>query len=120
MLPVGFGQEAKFLLMVYAALVVGLGWDALHLLRVLLRREKWLCAVLDAVYCVMAGALVLAALYVADDGQVRIFLLLGAALGLALYFAGIHPVLRGLEGWFGKKLQTIRRKFSRNHKEKGE
>jgi hypothetical protein len=120
MLPVGFGQEAKFLLMVYAALLVGLGWDGLHLARVLLRREKWVCAVLDAVYCVLAVALGLLALFIADDGQVRVFLVLGAALGLALYFAGIHPVLRGLEGWFGKKLQAIRRKFSRNHKDKGE
>ncbi|MGI6201468.1 MAG: spore cortex biosynthesis protein YabQ [Christensenellales bacterium] len=106
--------------MVYAALLVGLGWDGLHLARVLLRREKWVCAVLDAVYCVLAVALGLLALFIADDGQVRVFLVLGAALGLALYFAGIHPVLRGLEGWFGKKLQAIRRKFSRNHKDKGE
>ena len=78
------GQGSVFLWMVAAGAVVALWYGACAALRRLLQAGFWLSLAADAAFGAGAAALFCLALYAANYGELRLYALLGAALGFAL------------------------------------
>jgi spore cortex biosynthesis protein YabQ len=87
------GQSQIFLMMLYAGAAVGLWYDALRLVRYMLRAGRALAFALDIVFGVGSAALVIAFMLKANYVELRLYALLGALCGLVLYAFTISPVV---------------------------
>ncbi len=88
------GQAGVFLAMMYAGLLIGLVYDGLRMLRLLLHAGRLLTALLDLLFWLGAGAVVAAALALRSEGALRLYALGGCAAGVVIYLLGISRVLR--------------------------
>ena len=102
-------QVYIFLITVYGGLLVGVVYDIYRLIRRIAKRGRWLTIVLDVLFIITLGVIVFAVLYIANSGELRLFIFLGLALGFALYMAGLSMFFRFL----GSK---IRQRFCAAHK----
>lgn len=84
-------------------------YDLLRALR--LHRGALLTAVLDGLYCVLAAAAFLAFALRVGGGELRLYMLLGALGGAALFFALLSPVLRPLWDFWAGVLGALFRLF---------
>lgn len=90
------GQIHVFLWMVGAGLAVGALYALCAALRRLLDAGFWLTLAIDAMFGLGAAALLIVAALTADYGRLRLYELLGAALGAILFELGIRPPLERL------------------------
>ena len=90
------GQGWVFLWMVAAGALIACWYALLAALRHLLAAGFWLSLAADAAFGVGTAAIFCGALVAADYGRVRLFPVLGAALGFALCAAGLFPPARRL------------------------
>jgi len=90
------GQIHVFLWMVGAGLAVGALYMLCALLRRLLGAGLWLTLVIDALFGLCAAAILIIAALTADYGRLRLYELLGAALGAILFELGVRPPLERL------------------------
>ena len=88
------GQGWVFLWMVAAGALIGAWYALLAALRRLLSAGFWLSLAADVAFGVGAAAIFCAALVVADYGRVRLYAILGALAGFALFAAGVFPPAR--------------------------
>lgn len=89
------GQIYVFLWMVGAGLAAGALYALFAAIRRLLCAGFWLTLLLDALFGLGAGLILIAASLAASYGRLRLYELLGAAAGFALFQAGIAPPVRG-------------------------
>lgn len=82
-------QGRIFLLLLAGGLLLG---GLLTLAGMMRRRIRLLGAALDALCALVAGAMVLGAMLLSGDG-LRLYALLGLALGAALYMVGVQPAV---------------------------
>ena len=82
--------------MVAAGALIACWYALLAALRRLLAAGFWLSLAVDAAFGVGTAAIFCGALVAADYGRVRLFPVLGAALGFALCAAGLFPPARRL------------------------
>lgn len=104
-------QGYIFCCAIYGGLIIGAVYDMLSLARKWLRERKAICVVLDILFCILTAALILAVLFYAASGQIRIFSLLGFMAGFALYMAGLRRLWRGIA-------RRIHQKNRHEHKKK--
>jgi spore cortex biosynthesis protein YabQ len=90
------GQAGAFLAMVYAGLLMGLGYDLLRALRRALRAGSLCTGLLDLCFWLGAALVAAATLAARGEGGLRLYALGGCACGIALYLAGISRVLWAL------------------------
>lgn len=84
------GQFQVFLWMLAAGAAMGAWYAAMAAVRRLLTAGVLLSACADAAFGLGAAAIYLAALYTANYGQPRLYTVLAAALGFALFAAGVY------------------------------
>ena len=93
--------------MMYAGLMIGACYDALRLASHLMQPGMLLQALMDAVFSALVAVILIWAMLNTNYGEMRVFLILGAASGLVLFGFTIHPLLmvavirpaRWLEKW---------------------
>ncbi len=88
------GQGWVFLWMAAAGAVIAAWYALLAGLRRLLAAGLWLSLAADIAFGIGAAAVFCAALTAANYGRVRLYAVLGAALGFALFAAGVYPPCR--------------------------
>ena len=101
------GQGWVFLWMVAAGALIACWYALLAALRRLLAAGFWLSLASDAAFGVGAAAIFCGALVAADYGRVRLFSILGTALGFALCAAGLFPPARRLAAAVKRSLCQI-------------
>lgn len=89
-----WGQSRVFLGMMYAGLLIGACYDLLRFTAKALQAGRPLQALLDAVFGVLVAAILIIAMVGTNFGDMRAYLILGAACGLTLYAYTVHPLLR--------------------------
>lgn len=104
------GQIYVFLWMVGAGLAAGALYALFAAIRRLLCAGFWLTLLMDALFGLGAGLILIASSLVASYGQLRLYELLGAVAGFALFQAGITPPVRSLAAGM---LRILRRVFDR-------
>ncbi|MDI3316230.1 MAG: spore cortex biosynthesis protein YabQ [Bacillota bacterium] len=89
------GQIYVFLLTVLAGNAVGLLYDLFRALRGPGGRRSWRSDLLDLLFWLVAGLLLAVAMTLGNWLEFRLYPLLGAATGIALYFSLASPVILG-------------------------
>ena len=85
------GQFRVFLWMLAAGALMGAWYAVTALARRLLRAGLWLGLCADLAFGLVAGAVFCGALYTANYGELRLYAVLAAALGFALFAGGVYP-----------------------------
>lgn len=88
------GQPQAFLGMMYAGLAVGLLFDVAALVRKLLYAGKVLTLLVDCAFSLLAVLLLAATWLHVNYLDFRMYALMGAASGAALYALTVRPLLR--------------------------
>lgn len=91
MLFATIGQGWVFLWMLGAGALIGVWYALLAAVRRLLCAGFWLSLAADLAFGAGAAAVFCAALVAANYGALRLYAVLGAALGFALFAAGVYP-----------------------------
>ena len=89
------GQGALFVWMMLCGVVIGIWYALMALLRRILQAGFWLTLSCDLAFGVGCAAILLCFMVLGNYGQFRLYMLLGAAIGLALFaFALASPLCR--------------------------
>jgi spore cortex biosynthesis protein YabQ len=103
-------QAYIFMITLYGGMLVGLTYDFYRFLRRTIKSGRWLTALLDTLFIITLGLIVVAVMYIANQGELRLFTFVGFVLGFTLYIAGISPFLI----FIGRKiLKRIRKRKSK-------
>jgi spore cortex biosynthesis protein YabQ len=86
-------QPLIFLITVYGGMAAGAVYDVFRGIRSAVKRGRWLAALLDTLFIVALGLIVVFVLYTANMGELRLYTFVGFALGFALYLVGISPFI---------------------------
>lgn len=86
-------QAYIFMITLYGGMLVGLTYDFYRFLRKAVKSGRWLTAVLDTLFIITLGLIVIFVMYMANQGELRLYTFIGFALGFALYIAGISPFI---------------------------
>ena len=100
-----------FLITLYGGMIAGFAYDVFRGIRRSFKTGRWTTALIDTIFILTLGAIVTAVLFAADAGALRLYTLVGFALGFALYIAGISPFIIFLS----TKLKKV---LTKNRKEK--
>lgn len=100
------GQLPVFLWMTGAGLIVGALYSLAAALRRLLDAGFWLTLTIDALFGLCAAGISIAALVTGSYGRLRLYELLGAALGFCLYLLGPRPLLSRLSSALGQEIRS--------------
>ena len=107
------GQIHVFLWMIGAGLAIGAFYALCAWLRRLLCAGFWLTLTIDALFGLGAALLLIITALIADHGRLRLYELLGAALGAILFELGLRPMIESLTGSLWRRLRGIFQKISR-------
>ena len=87
------GQGALFVWMMLCGIVIGIWYALTALLRRILQAGFWLTLFCDLTFGAGCAAILLGFMVLGNYGQFRLYMLLGAALGLALFAFALAPSL---------------------------
>jgi len=87
------GQAWLFIATVVAGMVIGLFYDVFRILRKTAPHVAWMVQVEDAIFWIAATGAMFYFMLNQNFGEIRLFSIVGAACGLALYFATISRVV---------------------------
>lgn len=86
------GQAWLFFGTVAAGFAIGLVYDFFRILRRVLSHRQWLVQLEDAIYWLVVSFLMFYFMLQQNYGEIRFFSIVGAALGLVIYFCSISLV----------------------------
>ncbi len=86
-------QPLIFMITVYGGMAAGAVYDVFRGIRSAMKRGRWLAAVLDTLFIIALGLIVVFVLYSANMGELRLYTFVGFALGFALYIVGVSPFI---------------------------
>ncbi len=86
-------QAYIFMITLYGGMLVGLAYDFYRFLRRAVKSGRWLTALLDTLFIITLGLIVVFVMYMANQGELRLYTFIGFALGFALYIAGVSPFI---------------------------
>ena len=102
-----------FMITLYGGLAAGVVYDIYRLIRRVTKKGRWLTVLLDVLFIITLGLIMLAVMYLANEGELRLFTFVGFALGFALYMAGLSLFVEFL----GKKIRQSWMNFRRRKKD---
>lgn len=106
------GQSRVFLAMLYAGLLIGLYASLDGAARRLFDAGRILALFMDLLLGLVAGLIVLAALLLAADGELRLYALLGVICGYLVYLGTLGPALRAILRHLFRPLRRLARWLS--------
>jgi len=87
------GQAWLFLSTVVAGMVIGLFYDIFRIIRKTTPHRAWVVQLEDVLFWVIATGAMFYFMLQRNFGEIRVFSLLGAAIGAVLYMATLSPVV---------------------------
>ncbi len=98
-------QISVFLITLYGGIASGIIYDIYRALRKVTGQKRLTTALIDAVFVLIIGAVILSMLYIANKGELRLYTFVGVALGFALYMTGLSPFIIFMYGKIKNRLQ---------------
>lgn len=92
-------QAYIFLSTVYAGLIIGFLYDCCRMIRKMIRAGVAVTGILDLLFWSIIGVLSFLVLYYVNDGNVRIYTLLGFAVGWILYLLSLSRIVMKSLNW---------------------
>lgn len=103
-------QASLFLLMVIAGGCIGLLYDILRIFRKMIPHTGIIIQLEDGVYWIVVIFLMFLVLLQKNNGEIRVFVLFGAFLGMILYYLILSPLINGISDrivWVIKYVVTL-------------
>ena len=94
-------QSFIFIITLYGGIIVGVTYDVYRSIRKAVKRGMWTIAILDTLFIITLGAIVMFVMFTANQGELRLYTFIGFVLGFALYMAGLSPFI----SYLAKKLK---------------
>ncbi len=96
-----------FMITLYGGLAAGVVYDIYRIIRRAAGKgRRWITVLLDVLFIITLGLIMLGVMYLANEGALRLFTFVGFALGFALYMAGLSL-------FFDFLAKKIRQRWSR-------
>ncbi len=92
MLYYTIGQEWVFLASVIGGMILGGLYDIILVAITLMQSGKLMRALMDWLYGIMSAVIIIAVLMFVNEGDIRIYMLLGFGFGALLYLLGIRSM----------------------------
>ncbi|MDD5016563.1 MAG: spore cortex biosynthesis protein YabQ [Eubacteriales bacterium] len=106
-------QAYIFMITLYGGILVGVAYDVYRGIRKAFRNGRWLTALLDTLFIITLGIIVVFVLYTANQGELRLYTFVGFVLGFALYMAGLSPFISYLAKKIKKKRTKVKNKLEK-------
>ncbi|MBR3255322.1 MAG: spore cortex biosynthesis protein YabQ [Clostridia bacterium] len=78
-------QAYLFLIFVINGLLIGFIFDIFRILRISFKTKDFVTYIQDIVFWLITGAIVLYSIFVFNNGEIRLYIFLGIAIGVILY-----------------------------------
>lgn len=78
-------QAYLFLIFVMNGLLIGFLFDVFRILRISFKTKDFVTYIEDIIFWIITGAIILYSVFVFNNGEIRLFLFLGIAIGVILY-----------------------------------
>ncbi len=105
-------QPFIFIITLYGGLLAGIAYDVYRSIRKAVKCGKWSTAVLDTLFILTLGLIVMFVMFTANEGELRLFTFVGFVLGFALYMIGLSPFI----SYLAKKIKNRIKKNNKNSK----
>ena len=86
-------QPLIFMLTICGGVLAGIAYDVYKGVRRAIKAGKWGIAVLDVLFILTLGGIAVFVLFVANQGELRLYAFIGFTLGFVIYMAGLSPFL---------------------------
>ncbi len=86
-------QISELLATVYSGLFIGLVYEALRLLRRVMKAGKWLTALFDILFWAIAAVVAALSLFMINGGELRLYSICGFLAGIMLFMYGVSPLV---------------------------
>jgi len=106
------GQAFVFLAAVVTGFACGFVFDLFRVFRKAIRHGTILTQIEDAIFWVLAAFIVFYVMFTLNEGEVRAFSVLGAFLGMVLYFSTISRVIMKVSSKIIEMIKKVLRKFT--------
>lgn len=78
-------QAYLFLIFVINGLIIGFMFDIFRILRISFKTKNFITYIEDIIFWILTGLLVLSSVFVFNNGEIRLFMFLGIAIGVIIY-----------------------------------
>lgn len=78
-------QAFLFLVFVVIGLIIGLLFDIFRILRISFKTKDFVTYIEDILFWIITGILVLYSIFIFNNGEIRLFIFIGIAIGVILY-----------------------------------
>lgn len=86
-------QVSIFLITLYGGMATGIIYDIYRAIRKAAKHGRLATALMDTLFILTLGVVITFMLYIANEGELRLYTFIGFALGFALYMTGLSPFL---------------------------
>jgi len=90
------GQGTLFLLTIFMGFVIGGVYDGLRIFRKVIPHPKSLISLEDGIYWVAVVFFIFTIMLKKNNGEIRVFSLMGVFLGMGFYFLLLSPIVQGV------------------------
>ncbi len=91
-------QTKNFLLSLGLGFLMGIFYDVFRIIRISISQRKSVIIIFDLLYCIFLGFSDFLFFITVNEGQVRFYLLLGEAIGFAVYYFSLGAIIFSLSG----------------------
>jgi len=85
-------QAQIFVVFILVGAIIGIFFDCFRILRKTLKTSDIITALEDGMFWILTGLFLIYMIFVFNNGEIRLFLILGVFIGLILYFITISKI----------------------------
>ena len=100
-------QAYLFLVFSLTGVVLGVLFDFFRVLRKTFKTGDFVTYIEDILYWILAGIIILYNIWFFNDGEIRVFLILGILMGAIIYCLTLSPIFIKIDYFFMKKIKGV-------------
>ena len=100
-------QAYLFLVFSLTGVVLGVLFDFFRVLRKTFKTGDFVTYIEDILYWILAGIIILYNIWFFNDGEIRVFMILGILMGAIIYCLTLSPIFIKIEYFFIKKIKGV-------------
>ncbi len=100
-------QAYLFLVFSLTGVVLGVLFDFFRVLRKTFKTEDFVTYIEDILYWILAGIIILYNIWFFNDGEIRVFMILGILMGAIIYCLTLSPIFIKIDYFFMKKIKGV-------------
>ena len=100
-------QAYLFLVFSLTGVVLGVLFDFFRVLRKTFKTGDFVTYIEDILYWILAGIIILYNIWFFNDGEIRVFMILGILMGAIIYCLTLSPIFIKIDYFFMKKIKGV-------------